>query len=113
MAERGRMSGPQWDHLVASCRDLKERALSGLGSAQEHYIVPEFRPYAPRRQKGAIMNYHLHDRMMRAIFFAARRRPTRAREAGGGARPTDLPTSPVFFLQFWFGATMELGRSGR
>ena len=39
VAERGRMSGPQWDHLVASCRDLKERALSGLGSAQEHYIV--------------------------------------------------------------------------
>ena len=39
VAERGRMSGPQWDHLVASCRDLKERALSGLGSAQEHYVV--------------------------------------------------------------------------
>jgi len=38
-AERGQMSGPQWDHLVASCRDLKERALSGLGSAQEHYVV--------------------------------------------------------------------------
>jgi molecular chaperone DnaK (HSP70) len=37
--ERGRMSGPQWDHLVASCRDLKERALSGLGLAQEHYVV--------------------------------------------------------------------------
>ena len=39
VAERGQMSGPQWDHLVASCRDLKERALSGLGSAQEHYVV--------------------------------------------------------------------------
>ena len=38
-AERGRMSGPQWDHLVASCRDLKERVLSGLGSAQEQYVV--------------------------------------------------------------------------
>ena len=38
-AERGRMSGPQWDHLVASCRDLKERAFSGLGSAQDHYVV--------------------------------------------------------------------------
>ena len=37
--ERGRMSGPQWDHLVASCRDLKEKALSGDGSAQEHYVV--------------------------------------------------------------------------
>jgi molecular chaperone DnaK (HSP70) len=39
VAERGRMSGPQWDHLVASCRDLKERALSGPGSAQDHYVV--------------------------------------------------------------------------
>ncbi len=39
MAERGRMSGPQWDHLVASCRNLKERALSGPGSAQDHYVV--------------------------------------------------------------------------
>lgn len=38
-AERGQMSGPQWDHLVASCRDLKERALSGLGSTEEHYVV--------------------------------------------------------------------------
>jgi molecular chaperone DnaK (HSP70) len=38
-AERGQMAGPQWDHLVASCRDLKERALSGLGTAQEHYVV--------------------------------------------------------------------------
>ena len=39
VTERGRMSGPQWDHLVASCRDLKERALSGPGSAQDHYVV--------------------------------------------------------------------------
>jgi molecular chaperone DnaK (HSP70) len=39
VTERGRMSGPQWDHLVASCRDLKERALSGSGSAQDHYVV--------------------------------------------------------------------------
>ena len=39
VAERGQMSGPQWDHLVASCRDLKERALSGSGSAQDHYVV--------------------------------------------------------------------------
>ena len=37
--ERGKMSGPQWDHLVASCRDLKERALSGLSSEPDHYVV--------------------------------------------------------------------------
>jgi molecular chaperone DnaK (HSP70) len=37
--ERGRISGPRWDHLVASCRDLKERALSGVGLGQEQYVV--------------------------------------------------------------------------
>jgi molecular chaperone DnaK (HSP70) len=39
VVERGQMSGPHWDHLVASCRDLKEHALSDLGAAQEHYVV--------------------------------------------------------------------------
>ena len=32
VAERGQISGPQWDHLVASCRDLKEHALSGIAA---------------------------------------------------------------------------------
>ena len=27
--ESGRVSGPQWEYLVASCRDLKEKALAG------------------------------------------------------------------------------------
>ena len=39
VAERGKMHGPQWDHLVALCRDVKERALSGLDPAEEHYAV--------------------------------------------------------------------------
>jgi molecular chaperone DnaK (HSP70) len=39
VVERGQMSGPHWDHLVASCRDLKEHALSDLGSAQEQHVV--------------------------------------------------------------------------
>ncbi|RBP16852.1 Hsp70 protein [Roseiarcus fermentans] len=38
-AGRGGLSGPQWDHLVASCRDIKELALAGDGSAPEHYVV--------------------------------------------------------------------------
>jgi molecular chaperone DnaK (HSP70) len=37
--ERGRMSGPQWDHLVATCRDLKEHALLDVGPRQEKYQV--------------------------------------------------------------------------
>ena len=29
----GQLSGPQWDHLVASCRDLKEHAFAAAGPA--------------------------------------------------------------------------------
>jgi len=39
MGERGQISGPQWDHLVASCRDLKEQALSGIASTNERFTV--------------------------------------------------------------------------
>jgi molecular chaperone DnaK (HSP70) len=39
VAERGRMSGPQWDHLVASCRDLKERALDGSDSRPQYWVA--------------------------------------------------------------------------
>ena len=37
--ERGRISGPQWDHLVASCRDIKEQALSGDALAGSAFMV--------------------------------------------------------------------------
>ena len=37
--ERGQMSGPHWDRFVASCRDLKEHALSGVSPGQEKYVV--------------------------------------------------------------------------
>jgi molecular chaperone DnaK (HSP70) len=37
--ERGRISGPQWDHLVASCRDIKEQALSGVASPDQQFMV--------------------------------------------------------------------------
>ena len=39
VGERGQISGPQWDHLVASCRDLKEQALSGIASANDQFTV--------------------------------------------------------------------------
>jgi molecular chaperone DnaK (HSP70) len=39
VGERGQISGPQWDQLVASCRDLKEQALSGLALANERFTV--------------------------------------------------------------------------
>ena len=37
--ERGQISGPQWDRLVALCRDLKEQALADQGPAQESFTV--------------------------------------------------------------------------
>src|SRR5918997_1176877 len=39
VGERGQISGPRWDHLVASCRRLKEQALSGAVSANERFTV--------------------------------------------------------------------------
>jgi molecular chaperone DnaK (HSP70) len=39
VGERGQISGRQWDHLVASCRDLKEQALSGNASTDERFTV--------------------------------------------------------------------------
>jgi molecular chaperone DnaK (HSP70) len=35
----GQLSGAQWDHLVASCRDLKERALAGAGLPDQRFAV--------------------------------------------------------------------------
>jgi molecular chaperone DnaK (HSP70) len=37
--ERGHLSGPRWDQLVALCRDLKEKALSGNATADERFAV--------------------------------------------------------------------------
>jgi molecular chaperone DnaK (HSP70) len=35
----GQLSGPQWEHLVARCRDLKEKVLSSEGHADETFPV--------------------------------------------------------------------------
>jgi molecular chaperone DnaK (HSP70) len=35
----GQLSGPQWDQLVASCRNLKEHALTATGSPDERFVV--------------------------------------------------------------------------
>jgi molecular chaperone DnaK (HSP70) len=35
----GKLSGTQWDHLVASCRELKERALVEAGLPDERFAV--------------------------------------------------------------------------
>ena len=38
-AEHGQLSGQQWDHLVAFCRDLKEKVLSDPGSPDEQFAM--------------------------------------------------------------------------
>ena len=92
-AGRGHMSGPQWEHLVASCRDLKERALSGPGSAEEHYVVA-----LPGRGSGlvagaqtATLTREEVERLVLDGFFPvcdARARPYRAQS---GLRDWGLP----------------------
>ena len=37
--ERGQIFGPRWENLVASCRDLKEQALSGIAPANDQFTV--------------------------------------------------------------------------
>ena len=37
--ERGQISGPRWDQLVALCRDLKEKALSGDATADDRFAA--------------------------------------------------------------------------
>lgn len=39
VGERGQISGLQWDHLVAACRDLKEQALSDTASVNDQFTV--------------------------------------------------------------------------
>ncbi len=38
-AGRGQLSGAQWEHLVASCCGLKERALAAAGPPDEQFVV--------------------------------------------------------------------------
>ena len=97
VAECSRMSGPQWDHLVASCRDLKERALSGPGSAQEGYVVT-----LPGRGSSLVAGAQTatlaRDEVERLVldgFFPvcdARARPYRTQS---GLRDWGLPTRPT------------------
>jgi molecular chaperone DnaK (HSP70) len=35
----GHLSGAQWEHLIASCRDLKERALAAAAPPDERFVV--------------------------------------------------------------------------
>ena len=39
IGERGKLSGRQWDDLIARCRDLKEKMLSSQGEPDERFAV--------------------------------------------------------------------------
>jgi molecular chaperone DnaK (HSP70) len=91
--ERGQISGPQWEHLVASCRDLKEQALSGIASANDRLTVA-----LPGRGSGLVAGAQVatlaRDEVERLVlegFFPvcdARARPYRTQ---GGLRDWGLP----------------------
>src|SRR5882672_1448897 len=53
IGERGKLSGPQWDDLVARCRDLKEKTLSREGRPDEPFPIS-----LPGRGSGLVAAAH-------------------------------------------------------
>jgi molecular chaperone DnaK (HSP70) len=91
--ERGRISGPQWDHLVAACRDVKERALSGMASSDEPFTVA-----LPGRGSGliagaqtAILTREEVERLVLDGFFPACDAHARPYRPQAGLRDWGLP----------------------
>src|SRR5215472_10004374 len=62
--ERGKLSGTQWDDLVAHCRDLKEKMLSSEGEPDESFAVS-----LPGRGSGLVAASHTA-RLTRAELWA-------------------------------------------
>jgi len=62
--ERGKLSGTQWDDLVARCRDLKEKMLSSEGEPDESFAVS-----LPGRGSGLVAASHTA-RLTRAELWA-------------------------------------------
>src|SRR3954453_10317884 len=91
--ERGQISGPQWDLLVASCRDLKEQALRGIGSANEQFTVA-----LPGRGASLVAGVQTEtlarDEVVRLVlegFFPARDVRARPYRTQAGLRDWGLP----------------------
>jgi molecular chaperone DnaK (HSP70) len=64
VGERGKLSGTQWDDLVARCRDLKEKMLSSAGELDERFAVS-----LPGRGAGLVASSHTA-RLTRAELWA-------------------------------------------
>src|SRR5215471_18855698 len=64
IGERGKLSGTQWDDLVARCRDLKEKMLASEGEPDERFAVS-----LPGRGSGLVASSHTA-RLTRAELWA-------------------------------------------
>ncbi|HYZ40839.1 MAG TPA: Hsp70 family protein, partial [Stellaceae bacterium] len=64
IGERGKLSGTQWDDLVARCRDLKENMLSSEGDPDERFALS-----LPGRGSGLVASSHTA-RLSRAELWA-------------------------------------------
>jgi molecular chaperone DnaK (HSP70) len=64
----GRLSGPQWDLLVAACRHLKEHALAGTRPPDERFVVA----LAGRRASGDKAELASFDQQFRAFLHPLR-----------------------------------------
>jgi molecular chaperone DnaK (HSP70) len=91
--ERGHISGPRWDHLVALCRDLKEKALSGSAAADDRFAVA-----LPGRGSGLIAGAQTanlaRDEVERLVldgFFPLRDARARPYRMHGGLQEWGLP----------------------
>jgi molecular chaperone DnaK (HSP70) len=91
--DRGEISGPQWEQLVASCRDLKERALAGATATSEQLTV-----VLPGRGSGlmagtrtATMARDEAERLVLDGFFPACDANARPYRAQTGLRDWGLP----------------------
>lgn len=93
VGERGRIAGPQWDHLVAACRDVKERALSGVTASDAQFTVA-----LPSRGSGLIagaqsasLSREEVERLVLDGFFPACDAGSRPYRAQAGLRDWGLP----------------------
>jgi molecular chaperone DnaK (HSP70) len=93
VGERGGISGLQWDHLVASCRDLKEQALSDVASSDQPFTVA-----LPGRGSSLIAGAQTAsltrsdvERLVLDGFFPACDANARPYRTGAGLRDWSLP----------------------
>jgi len=89
--ERGRISGTQWDQLVAACRDLKEQALSGAATDRFTVALPGRGSSLVAGAQTAILTREEIERLVLDGFFPACDASARPYRAQAGLRDWGLP----------------------